>query len=76
MLHELDVIGDHSSSEIKQTDIHSLSDPHVDEAGEVLLTLVELNLLVLREEDPSSHIQILNNLLSGIHITDMSKLRI
>ncbi|KAK9957850.1 hypothetical protein ABG768_012054 [Culter alburnus] len=65
MLHELDVIGDHSSSEIKQTDIHSLSDPHVDEAGEVLLTLVELNLLVLRKEDPSSHIQILNDLLSG-----------
>ncbi|XP_048058386.1 cytosolic phospholipase A2 gamma-like isoform X2 [Megalobrama amblycephala] len=64
MLHELDVIGDHSSSEIKQTDVHSLSDPHVDEAGEVLLTLVELNLLVLRKEDPSSHIQILNNLLS------------
>ncbi|ROL45812.1 Cytosolic phospholipase A2 gamma [Anabarilius grahami] len=65
MLHELDMIGGIASSEIKQTDIHSFSDPHVDEAGEVLLTLVELNLLVLRKEDPSSHIQILNNLLSA-----------
>lgn len=75
MLHELALTGDHTSSETKQTDVDSLSDPHVDEAGKVLLKLVELNLLVLRKKDPSSHIQILNDLLSGIHhMSDMSKL--
>lgn len=68
MLHELDIMGDQASSEINQTDDHSLSDPHVDEAGKVLLTLVELNLLVLREEDHSSHIQTLIDSLSIHHI--------
>lgn len=39
------------------------------------LALVEVILLVLREEDPSSQIKSLNGLLKGIdHITDMSKL--
>lgn len=61
-------MGDQASSEINQTDVHSLSDPHVEEAGKVLLTLVELNLLVLREEDPSSHIQTLIDSLSIHHI--------
>uniref|UniRef100_A0A672PPJ2 PLA2c domain-containing protein n=1 Tax=Sinocyclocheilus grahami TaxID=75366 RepID=A0A672PPJ2_SINGR len=62
---------------IKQTDIRSLSPPHADEAGQVLLNLVEVNRLVLREEDPSSHITVLNDLLRGIHhITNRFKLSI
>lgn len=73
--YESDLMGDHASSDRKQTDVHSLSAPHVDEPGKVLLALVEVNLLVLREEDPSSQIKSLNGLLKGIHhITDMSKL--
>ncbi len=68
-------MGDHASSDRKQTDVHSLGAPHVDKAGKVLLALVEVILLVLREEDPSSQIKSLNGLLKGIdHITDMSKL--
>jgi len=59
---------DQASSEINQTDVHSISDPRVDEAGKVLLTLVELNLLVLREKGPSSHIQTLIDSLSIYHI--------
>ncbi|XDV34163.1 hypothetical protein PO909_004359 [Leuciscus waleckii] len=62
MLHELGIMGDQASSGINQTDVHS------SEAGKVLLTLVELNLLVLREEDPSSHIQTLIDSLSIHHI--------
>ncbi|XP_016407168.1 cytosolic phospholipase A2 gamma isoform X2 [Sinocyclocheilus rhinocerous] len=62
---ELDMMGDYASSDIKQTDIRSLSAPHADEAGQVLLNLVEVNRLVLREEDPSSHITFLNDLLRG-----------
>ncbi|XP_016146677.1 cytosolic phospholipase A2 gamma [Sinocyclocheilus grahami] len=62
---ELDMMGDYASSDIKQTDIRSLSPPHADEAGQVLLNLVEVNRLVLREEDPSSHITVLNDLLRG-----------
>lgn len=44
----------------------SLSPSHVNEVYQVTLTLVELNILVLREEDPSSHIEILYDLLRGI----------
>uniref|UniRef100_A0A671LUK6 PLA2c domain-containing protein n=1 Tax=Sinocyclocheilus anshuiensis TaxID=1608454 RepID=A0A671LUK6_9TELE len=63
--------------DIKQTDIRSLSAPHADEAGQVLLNLVEVNRLVLREEDPSSHITVLKDLLRGIHhITNRFKLSI
>ncbi len=45
-------MGDHASSDRKQTDVNSLSAPLVDKAGKVLLALVEVNNLVLREEDP------------------------
>lgn len=70
-----DLMDDQASSDRKQTDVHSHSAPHVEKAGKVLLALVEVNLLVLKEEDPSSQIKILNGLLKGIHhITDMSKL--
>ncbi|XP_016299975.1 cytosolic phospholipase A2 gamma isoform X1 [Sinocyclocheilus anshuiensis] len=65
ILGELDMMGDYASSDIKQTDIRSLSAPHADEAGQVLLNLVEVNRLVLREEDPSSHITVLKDLLRG-----------
>ncbi|KAK7124536.1 hypothetical protein R3I94_018794 [Phoxinus phoxinus] len=74
MLHELDIMGDQASSEINQTDVHSLCDPHVDEAGKVLLTLVELNLLVLREKDPSSQIQTLNDSLEELDKEKKEKL--
>ncbi len=47
-----DLMGDHASSDRKQTDVNSLSAPLVDKAGKVLLALVEVNNLVLREEDP------------------------
>ncbi|XP_052388572.1 cytosolic phospholipase A2 gamma [Carassius gibelio] len=60
---ELDTMGDYASSGVTQTDIGSLSAPHGDEAGQLLLNLVEVNRLVLREEDPSTNITILNDLL-------------
>ncbi|XP_056597321.1 cytosolic phospholipase A2 gamma isoform X1 [Triplophysa dalaica] len=41
----------------------SLSPQHLNEVYRVTLMLVELNLLVFREEDPSSHIESLNDLL-------------
>ncbi|XP_051526381.1 cytosolic phospholipase A2 gamma isoform X2 [Myxocyprinus asiaticus] len=62
--HESDVMCYHAPSGKEQTD-HLLSSAQVDEVCQGLLTLVELNLLVLREEDPSSHIEILYDLLRG-----------
>ncbi|XP_051948335.1 cytosolic phospholipase A2 gamma isoform X2 [Xyrauchen texanus] len=62
--HESGEMGYHGSSGKDQTD-NSPSSAPVDEVCQGLLILVELNLLVLREEDPSSHIEILHNLLRG-----------
>ncbi|KAA0710197.1 Cytosolic phospholipase A2 gamma [Triplophysa tibetana] len=52
-LRESDVMCNHTS----------LSPPHLNEVYRVTLTLVEMNLLFFKEEDPSSHIEILNDLL-------------
>lgn len=54
---ESDVMGNHTS----------LNPLHVNEVYQVTLTLVKVNLQVFREEDPSCHIEILNELLKGIH---------
>ncbi|XP_065144268.1 cytosolic phospholipase A2 gamma isoform X1 [Paramisgurnus dabryanus] len=48
-----------------QSDIHSLSPSHVKQVFQVTSTLVKLNLMIFRDEDPSSHIEILNELLKG-----------
>lgn len=70
-------MADLSSSETKLTDIQSLSAQHLDKARKLLLTLVQLNLLVLRSEDASSQVKTLNELLRGIyHDTNPLKLSI
>ncbi|XP_056336049.1 cytosolic phospholipase A2 gamma [Danio aesculapii] len=62
---ESEMMADLSSSETKQTDIQSFSARHLDRAGKLLLTLVQVNLLVLKNEDPSSQVKTLNDLLRG-----------